>query len=141
MWTTFERKLNFVNKTSSKNKGSNGCNQNFEFEPTPTIPYMYVNTICRKASSIIQSMAIVLASCPQVCICQVILEQVFGHEVIISSLPEYYPHPHEAKTQRDFILSYWPKLERVKNPHSKDKLARKDTLLEVVVSVVDVGSL
>jgi hypothetical protein len=29
----------------------------------------------------------------------------------------------------------------VKNPHSKDKLTRKGTLFEVIVSVVDGGSL
>ncbi len=86
-------------------------------------------------------MAIVLASCLQVCIRQAMLEQVLGHEVITLSLPKYYPCLHEAKTQWDFILSYRAMLERVKNPHSKDKMARKGTLLETTISVVDGGNL
>jgi hypothetical protein len=86
-------------------------------------------------------MAIVLASCPQVCICQAILEQVLGHGIIIPSLLEYYRCPHEAKAQQDLILSYRAKLERMKNPHSKDKLARKGTLLEIAISVVGGGRL
>jgi hypothetical protein len=28
---------------------------------------------------------------------QAILEQVFAHEIIVPSLLEYYPSPHEAK--------------------------------------------
>jgi hypothetical protein len=49
--------------------------------------------------------------------------------------------PHEAKAQWDFIPSHRVELERVKNPHWKDKLARKGTLFEAIVSVVDGGSL
>jgi hypothetical protein len=62
------------------------------------------------------------------------LEQVLGRVRSLSC-------PHEAKAQWDFILSHRVELERMKNPHSKDKLARKGTLFEAIVSVVDGGSL
>lgn len=65
--------------------------------PSQSEPDISASSICRKAISMVQSMAVVLASCSQVCTHQAILEQVLGHELIVPSLPEYYPHPNEAK--------------------------------------------
>lgn len=65
--------------------------------PSQSEPDTSASSICRKAISMVQSMAIVLTSCPQVCTHQAILEQVLGHELIVPSLPEYYPHPNAAK--------------------------------------------
>jgi hypothetical protein len=67
------------------------------YRPSLSEPDISASSICRKAISMIESMAIVLASCPQVCTHQAILEQVLGHELIVPSLSEYYPHPNEAK--------------------------------------------
>jgi len=65
--------------------------------PSQSEPHISASSICRKAISMVQSMAIVLASCPQVCTHQAILEQVLGHELNVPSLSEYYPHPNEPK--------------------------------------------
>jgi hypothetical protein len=42
-------------------------------------------------------MAIELPSCPRLATHQLILEQVLVNEIIVPSLPKYYPCPHEAK--------------------------------------------
>jgi hypothetical protein len=73
--------------------------------PSKSKPDISGSSIYRKAISMVQSMAIVLASCPQVCTHQAILEQVLGHELVVPSLSEYYPHPNEAKLGCDQVTT------------------------------------
>jgi hypothetical protein len=67
---------------------------------------------------------------------------VLGHELIVPSFPEYYPHPNEAKlgcgqvTTR-FYTFLQAVLEKVKNPHSKVTLVRKGTLLQAAIRIVE----
>jgi hypothetical protein len=66
---------------------------------------------------------------------QAILEQVFAHEIIVPSLPKYYPCFHEAKAQQHSIQSFQTKLGQEKIMCFKKKLVKKGALLETTMSV------
>ncbi len=110
-------------KMSSKKKSKKGLTKGLisQFDPPATNLDISTTTICRKARSIIKLIVTMLDENLQLSTCQAMLEQVLGNEVIIPYLPEYYPCPHEAKAQQDFIQSFRVELGKVKIPCSKDK--------------------
>ncbi len=61
-----------------------------------------------------------LFACPTNYSYLAILEKVFGHEFVIPLLPEYYPHPHEAKVQLEFLKNFKLELEALKQANLKD---------------------
>ncbi len=76
---------------------------------------MYVSCIDRRSSVIVHFMATKLVACLVFFTHQVILEQVFAHEIIVPSLLKHYPCIHEAKAQQHSIQSFRTKLGKEKN--------------------------
>jgi hypothetical protein len=68
-----------------------------KYEPNLDNLELSINSIHRKSNAIVHFITKELDSCLVFFACQAILEQVFAHEIIVPSLPEYYPRPHEVK--------------------------------------------
>lgn len=66
-----------------------------------------------------------------------VLDKVFSNPRVRQLLPDYYPTPEEARTQREILRNIRYDLLALKVPYSSGMLARKRSILEAVVGEAD----
>ena len=66
------------------------------------------------------------------------MHKIFTSALVRPLLPAYYAAPADVRVERQILENLRSELQRIKNPNSSGKLARKRSLLEVVVSDIEV---
>lgn len=69
-----------------------------------------------------------------------VLDIVFKNDTVRMLMPDYYPSPKDARAQRDILQNIRLDLQAMKVPHCNGMLARKRSILEAIVSDMDIDS-